>query len=181
MIRKEIRDMREINLLEQDIRCCDEILIEKINGRWLADFEFECWFDVDAYFGINTRDDEEVYVNFYVDYIYDTKDLEAKYELLYEDDHFCVDWELTEDEKVFLKKKMEEYAGMSLIELFSTCDEFREDILGTVENWDSIENLMDDELREELHSELYPCTQKEFLDEYCKRHKEKFNEEFAFN
>lgn len=130
--------MRDINLLEQDIRCCDEILIEKINGRWLADFEFECWFDADAYFGINTRDDEEVYVNFYVDYIYDTKDLEAKYELLYEDDHFCVDWELTEDEKVLLKKKMEEYAGMSLMELFKTCDDFKVDVLCNYPCFDSM-------------------------------------------
>jgi len=39
-------------------------------------------------------------------------------------------------------------------------------------------NLMDDDLREEIHRELAPCTEQEFLDEYVKRHKEKFGEEF---
>ena len=39
-------------------------------------------------------------------------------------------------------------------------------------------NLMDDELREELYMELAPCTEQEFYDEYCNRHKEKFGEVF---
>ena len=40
-------------------------------------------------------------------------------------------------------------------------------------------NLMDDELREELHRELAPCTDEEFLEAYIKAHEEKFGEEFA--
>lgn len=39
-------------------------------------------------------------------------------------------------------------------------------------------NLMDDEIREELHSELAPCTDEEFLAAYIKAHKEKFGEDF---
>ena len=39
-------------------------------------------------------------------------------------------------------------------------------------------NLMDDDLREEIHMELTPCTDEEFLREYEKRHLEKFGEEF---
>lgn len=39
--------------------------------------------------------------------------------------------------------------------------------------------LMDDEIREELHSELAPCTDEEFLREYEKRHFEKYGEEFT--
>lgn len=39
-------------------------------------------------------------------------------------------------------------------------------------------NLMDDEIREELHRELAPCSDLEFLEEYMKRHKEKYNEDF---
>ncbi len=30
-------------------------------------------------------------------------------------------------------------------------------------------DLMDDDLREEIHSDLSPCTEQEFFDEYCKR------------
>lgn len=37
--------------------------------------------------------------------------------------------------------------------------------------------LMDDEIREELHMELAPCTEQEFLDEYIVRHAEKYNGE----
>lgn len=170
--------MREINLLDQDIRCCDDVFVEKDLDGWKAKFEFECWFDVDAYFDI---DGEEEYITLYANYVYETGNIEAEYCITYKDDtEVWKDWEFTDEEKEFLKEKMEEYIEMPLIELFGTCDEFREDILETVENWDSVVNLMDDELREELHSELYPCTQKEFLDEYCKRHKEKFNEEFVY-
>lgn len=39
--------------------------------------------------------------------------------------------------------------------------------------------LMDDELREEIHADLAPCTQEEFLREYEKRHLEKYGEEFS--
>ena len=37
---------------------------------------------------------------------------------------------------------------------------------------------MDDEIREEIHNELAPCTDQEFFDEYAKRHEEKFGEEW---
>ena len=39
-------------------------------------------------------------------------------------------------------------------------------------------NLMDDEIREELHNEMAPCTDIEFLEAYMERHKEKYGEEF---
>lgn len=39
--------------------------------------------------------------------------------------------------------------------------------------------LMDDEIREELHSELAPCTDEEFLRAYEARHLEKYGEEFT--
>lgn len=41
-------------------------------------------------------------------------------------------------------------------------------------------NLMDDELREKIHNDLYPCTQTEFLTAYAHAHKNKYNEEFTF-
>lgn len=46
-------------------------------------------------------------------------------------------------------------------------------------NYDAAVELMDDELREEIHSEMAPCSDQEFFDEYVRRHREKFGEEFA--
>ena len=40
-------------------------------------------------------------------------------------------------------------------------------------------NLMDDDIREDVHADLAPCTDLEFLEEYMKRHEEKFGEEFT--
>lgn len=39
------------------------------------------------------------------------------------------------------------------------------------------EFYMDDEIREELHAEMVPCTEQEFFDAYCERHAEKFDGE----
>ena len=39
--------------------------------------------------------------------------------------------------------------------------------------------LMDDDLREEIHEDMAPCGEQEFLDEYVRRHSEKFGEEFT--
>lgn len=39
--------------------------------------------------------------------------------------------------------------------------------------------MMDDDLREDIHREMAPCSDAEFLTEYCKRHAEKFGEEFT--
>lgn len=47
-----------------------------------------------------------------------------------------------------------------------------------IKYFDVAVNLMDDELREEIHAEKAPCTQEEFLREYEKRHFEKFGEKF---
>ena len=39
-------------------------------------------------------------------------------------------------------------------------------------------NLMDDEIREELHEEMSPCTDEEFLTAYIKAHKAKYGKDF---
>lgn len=36
--------------------------------------------------------------------------------------------------------------------------------------------LMDDDLREDVHMDMAPCSEQEFFDEYCKRHEEKYGE-----
>lgn len=38
--------------------------------------------------------------------------------------------------------------------------------------------LMDDEIREEISADLAPCTEQEFIDEYCKRHFTKYGINF---
>lgn len=45
--------------------------------------------------------------------------------------------------------------------------------------YDAAVNLMDDEIREAIHAELAPCTEEEFLEEYMKRHEDKYNEQFT--
>ena len=41
--------------------------------------------------------------------------------------------------------------------------------------------LMDDELREQIHDELAPCSDVDFLTRYLKEHQKKFGEEFILN
>ena len=45
-------------------------------------------------------------------------------------------------------------------------------------NYKAAESLMDDEIREDLHGDLAPCTDQEFYDAYCEEHKRRFGEEF---
>lgn len=45
-------------------------------------------------------------------------------------------------------------------------------------DFDSMVVLMDDEIREELHSLLSPCTEQEFADAYLEAHFKKYNEQF---
>ena len=44
--------------------------------------------------------------------------------------------------------------------------------------WNTAVNLMDDDLREELSSDLAPCTEQEFFEAYEKAHENKFGEEW---
>lgn len=42
-------------------------------------------------------------------------------------------------------------------------------------------HYMDEEIREEIHQRLAPCSEKEFLEEYIKEHEKKYREEFIIN
>lgn len=48
-------------------------------------------------------------------------------------------------------------------------------------DFDAAVSLMDDEIREEVHSEMAPCSEQEFMDAYAKAHHEKYGEEFKVN
>ena len=43
---------------------------------------------------------------------------------------------------------------------------------------DAVVNMMDDEIREELHNKLVPCTDQEFVDAYIKAHAAKYGKQF---
>ena len=45
--------------------------------------------------------------------------------------------------------------------------------------YDAAVNLMDDDIREELHREMAPCTDEEFLIAYMKEHEARFGEKFS--
>lgn len=55
-------------------------------------------------------------------------------------------------------------------------------VAGHVVDFDAAVNLMDDEIREELHSTITPCADQEFVDAYIAAHAAKFDgEEFTVN
>ena len=56
-----------------------------------------------------------------------------------------------------------------------------EDFKGRKIDYDAAVQLMDDEIREDLNMEIAPCTEQEFFDAYCKRHLEKYGEEFTID
>jgi len=45
-------------------------------------------------------------------------------------------------------------------------------------DWSIVVTYMDDEVREDLHSELSPCTPQEFFEAYCGRYMARYNEDF---
>lgn len=50
---------------------------------------------------------------------------------------------------------------------------------GKTIDFDAAVNLMDNEIREDLHNKMAPCTDQEFLDAYVQAHAAKFDgEEF---
>lgn len=48
-------------------------------------------------------------------------------------------------------------------------------------DYDVAVQMMDDDLREEIHADLAPCTEQEFFDEYTRRHEEKFGEDWELS
>lgn len=52
---------------------------------------------------------------------------------------------------------------------------------GTEINFDAAVPMMDDDIREDLHMELAPCTEQEFFTAYEKAHEERFGEEWELS
>lgn len=55
------------------------------------------------------------------------------------------------------------------------------DLGGHCYTWETIVNYMDDEIREQLHNELAPCTEEAFLEAYLEKHLEKYGKAFEIN
>lgn len=53
------------------------------------------------------------------------------------------------------------------------------EVNGEMVSFETALSLMDEQIREDLHQELAPCTDQEFVDAYIERHLEKFGEEFT--
>ena len=48
-------------------------------------------------------------------------------------------------------------------------------------NFDSAVNLMDDDIREQIHNDMTPCTNQVFFDAYVKAHAKKFGEDWVLD
>ena len=116
---------RQIDITKEDVRCCDELMIEDdhINAT------YELWFEHFKYFGVKEPYDVEdlSYVNFYTDW-YPDGTIKASYTVYSDEDYeYGDDWELTDEEKEFFRQKMEDYCqycdDMSLMELWEEYNE----------------------------------------------------------
>jgi hypothetical protein len=117
---------RQIDITKQDIRCCDELIIE----RDYIEATYELWFDVDRYFGTEIMDDDSAWINFYTA-CYPDRTIKACYIIDRPLGLKDANWELTKEEKEFFRNKMEEYCqqcnGMSLMELWNKYNEESEE------------------------------------------------------
>lgn len=48
-------------------------------------------------------------------------------------------------------------------------------------DFEAIVNLMDDDIREQVHDELAPCSDQEFFDRYCELYEEEYGETCPFD
>ena len=112
--------MRNINLLNADIRYCDDVLL---TDDAELEFAWQCWFDVDLYFGVNTKNDDEKWIDFMTYWNKATDDITAIYVIDTKDGFEQHDWKLTDEEKAFLRKKMEAYIRKSFVDYYNECNE----------------------------------------------------------
>lgn len=96
----------------------DERVVSIADCQWDDDetvsFAMECWFDVDKYFGTNTKDEDDTWINFYVMWNRVTDVISAIYFIDTNGSSEQYDWPLTVDEEKMFRKMMEEYVKMPL-------------------------------------------------------------------
>jgi len=127
---KNNQHQRQIDITKQSLNCIDEILFFEEDG---LNFTYELWFDVDKYFGTNTKSYDNSWINFYTFWLPDGT--VSAYVVVdnQPDSYDSFEWELTEDEKAFFLKKMEDYCQMtysqSLSEFYQEAKEEHETVV----------------------------------------------------
>ena len=96
---------RQIKLEEQNVNCIDEILVEDYG----LNFEWELWFDVDAYFGTETKGKDNIWVDFYTEWHREDNSIRGVMVLDMDKDSIWTGWDLTQSEQDFLREKMEAF------------------------------------------------------------------------
>lgn len=98
---------RNLDITEQIINCVGDLEVDLDKG--FIEAAYELWFDVDRYFGTDTRDKDDTWINFYTRWHPD-RTITAIY--FVESDETVKEhtWELTPKEQEFFRKKMEDYA-----------------------------------------------------------------------
>lgn len=95
---------RQIDITKQDVRFCDELVVDEKS----IEAEYELWFDVDKYFGTDTKSDDDVWINFYT-YWRPDNTITAIYCIDSPEKIESIDWKLTKEEETFFLKLMEDY------------------------------------------------------------------------
>lgn len=114
---------RKIDITKQDIRCCDDFDVDEYG---VANIPYELWFDVDEYFGTNTKGSDN-WVNFYT-FWHPDGTITATYVVDTHNDTSEFEWELTEVEQAFFRGMMETYCNLR-------CGCTLAEMVKEVENW----------------------------------------------
>ena len=96
---------RQIDIVGQDIRPVEP----EFDTEDQLSFYIEMWFDCDKYFGVNTANDDDVWLNFYVMYHRKSDTITTQYTLDNHDFPEVVDWELTKEEENYIRQKLNDF------------------------------------------------------------------------
>lgn len=101
------------------------------------------------------------------------------YEIAYDaKDLYEEGWRATDREELKGRYDLTDWeADVMADELAKLADKYVQDEDGRTVDYAAAVELMDDDLREELHMEMAPCSNQEFYDAYVKAHAAKFNGE----
>lgn len=122
-----LNNKRQIDITQEIVNCTDELQIDLEKGTIEATWEL--WMDVDKYFGISTRHEDETWINFYTIWHVDGS-ITSIYVIDREKGNEVHEWELTKKEKKFILDKMEEYTmeteHLTLTQLYNSEKEYED-------------------------------------------------------
>lgn len=104
---------------------------------------------------------------------------QVAYEIAYDAmDLYEEGWRASDREELKKEYDLTDWEADVMAEaLEKLADKYVQDEDGRTVDYDAAVELMDDDLREQLHMEMAPCTNQEFYDAYVKAHAEKYNGE----